>query len=80
MGDDDLDLIHVAIIAGMTTDVARFIACDYAADRVLLPPPQDQSFRIQTMTGGWDHRPGIPPGVCRGCHYCGRTILTGRPG
>jgi hypothetical protein len=37
MGDDDLDLLHAAIIAGMTTDVTGFIACDSAADRVPLP-------------------------------------------
>ncbi|MGW7622312.1 hypothetical protein ACWGLG_42185 [Streptomyces antimycoticus] len=37
MRDDDLDLFHVGHYRGITTDVARFIACDYAADRVPLP-------------------------------------------
>jgi hypothetical protein len=33
MGDDDLDLLHVAIIEGMTADTTRFIAYDRAVDR-----------------------------------------------
>ena len=37
MGDDDLDLIHGDQYPGMTVDVAGFIACDCAADRVPLP-------------------------------------------
>jgi hypothetical protein len=37
LGDDDLDLFHVGHYRGMITDVAGFIACDGAADRVPLP-------------------------------------------
>jgi hypothetical protein len=34
MGDDDLGLLHAGHYRGMTTDVAGFIACDCAGDRV----------------------------------------------
>ena len=36
MGDDDLDLIHGDQYPEMTVDVAGFITCAWAADRVLL--------------------------------------------
>jgi hypothetical protein len=34
MSNDNLDHIHVGVVAGMTTQVAGFIACECAVDRV----------------------------------------------
>jgi hypothetical protein len=56
MGDDDLDLLHVGIIAGMTTDVTGFVACDCAADRVpppggLVPPPTADGSALPRSAG-----------------------------
>ena len=49
MGNDDLDLFHVGIVAGMTTDVTGPIACDSAADRhsrggLTIPPAAFQKY------------------------------------